>query len=134
MTTKNEDGLTPRQRRTLPFVISTPGVAEAARQANVSERTLRRWMDDPAFTRALQGAELAVVNTTTRRLTGMAEAALETVQAVMVDASASATARLRAAEIVLNQMEHLREMRDLEQRLTALEQLWTKRHDGGSTA
>ena len=41
--------LTPRQQAVLPVVAISPSIAQAARQSGVSERTLRRWLDDPSF-------------------------------------------------------------------------------------
>ena len=41
--------LTPRQQAVLPVVDVSPSIAQAARQSGVSERTLRRWLDDPSF-------------------------------------------------------------------------------------
>ena len=38
-----------RQQAALPVVALSPSIAQAARQSGVSERTLRRWLDDPAF-------------------------------------------------------------------------------------
>ena len=42
-------GLTPRQQAVLPVLALSPSIAQAARQSGVSERTLRRWLDDSAF-------------------------------------------------------------------------------------
>ena len=41
--------LTLRQQTVLPVLALSPSVAQAARQSGVSERTLRRWLDEPAF-------------------------------------------------------------------------------------
>ena len=41
--------LTPRQQAVLPVVALSPSIAQASRDTGVSERTLRRWLDDPAF-------------------------------------------------------------------------------------
>ena len=41
--------LTPRQQALLPVIALSPSIAQAARDSGVSERTLRRWLDDPAF-------------------------------------------------------------------------------------
>ena len=42
-------GLTLRQQAVLPVMVSSPSLAEGARLSGVSERTLRRWLDDDAF-------------------------------------------------------------------------------------
>ena len=41
--------LTLRQQTVLPVLALSPSIAQAARQSGVSERTLRRWLDEPAF-------------------------------------------------------------------------------------
>ncbi len=132
MTTQIRDALTPKQRRALNYLMTTSDIAEAARQSGVSERSLRRWLADPAFAGALNEAEFALVETTTRRLTGMVELALDAVKEILGDRSASATARLRAAEIVLSEATRQRELRDLERRLGALEGLSAEQQDGST--
>ncbi len=42
-------GLTHRQKSVLPILAVTHTLAQAARDSGVSEKTLRRWMDDPTF-------------------------------------------------------------------------------------
>ena len=42
-------GLTLRQQAVLPVMVNSPSLAEGARLSGVSERTLRRWLDDDAF-------------------------------------------------------------------------------------
>ena len=42
-------GLTLRQQAVLPVVVNSPSLAEGARLSGVSERTLRRWLEDDAF-------------------------------------------------------------------------------------
>ena len=41
--------LTFRQQSALPIVALSPTVAQASRDSGVAERTLRRWLEDPAF-------------------------------------------------------------------------------------
>ena len=41
--------LTLRQQAVLPVMVNSPSLAEGARLSGVSERTLRRWLDDDAF-------------------------------------------------------------------------------------
>lgn len=113
--------LTPKQHRAILALLSAKSVGEAAKQAKMGERTLWRWLSDPLFRAALAGAEADMIDTATRRLLQMQEGAIETVQAIMEDAEASPTVRLRAAQAVLDYLLKLRELRNVEQRLTALE-------------
>ena len=41
--------LTLRQRSTLPAIVASTSLADAARRSRVSLSTLKRWMKDPAF-------------------------------------------------------------------------------------
>lgn len=113
--------LTPKQHRAILALLSTKSVGEAAKLAKVGERTLWRWMGDPLFRANLAGAEADMIDAATRRLLQMQDGAIETVKAIMQDAEASPTVRLRAAQAVLDYLLKLRELRNVEQRLTALE-------------
>lgn len=114
--------LTHRQQAAVRALLACKSVAEAAQLARVGERTLYRWLADPAFRAALSAAEGDLLDAATRRLLGLQEDAIEVFEAVLKDARVSASARLRAAQAVLDYLLKLRELRDVEQRLTALEQ------------
>lgn len=116
------DILTHRQQAAVRALLACKSVAEAAQRAGVGERTLYRWLADPAFRAALSAAEGDLLDAATRRLLGLQEGAIEVFEAVLKDASAAPSARLRAAQAVLDHLLKLRELRDVEQRLTALEQ------------
>jgi hypothetical protein len=49
-------GLTARQQRGLTALLASNSAASAAKQAKVAERTLRRWLAEPAFRAAYQHA------------------------------------------------------------------------------
>ena len=112
--------ITPRQHKAILALLSTKSVSEAAQQAAVPERTLWRWLSDPLFRAYLAGAEADLLDAATRSLLQMQGNALETVQTIM-QGSESDAVRLRAAQTVLDHLLKLRELRNVEQRLTALE-------------
>lgn len=118
---ENGTQLTSKQRQAVLALLSTKTVAEAAQQAKVGERTLWRWLGDPLFRAHLAGAEVDMLDSATRRLLQLQDGAIETVQAIMQDDEISAGVRLRAAQAVLDYLLKLRELRNVEQRLTALE-------------
>ena len=78
---------------------------------------------------ALAGAEADMLDAATRRLLQLQEGAIETVQAIMQDGEANASVRLRAAQAVLDYLLKLRELRNVEQRLTALEMAYAREQD-----
>ena len=95
--------------------------------AGVGERTLFRWRSEPAFRQALAAAEGELLDAATRRLLTLQEAAIRTFQDVLADAQASPGVRVREAQAVLDYLLKLRELRDVEQRLTVLEEAQQRR-------
>ncbi len=115
------NGLTARQSRALTAMMTSQSVVEAAKTAGVSERTLQRWLDDPAFRKELSERQSEAVTTVTRRLVTLADQAVNTINEVLTDPDIPAATRLRAAESVLSNLLKLRELVDLEARVARLE-------------
>jgi hypothetical protein len=111
----------PQQGKAIVALLSCKSVTEAARAAKVPERTLWRWLGDPAFRLNLVAAEADAIDQATRRLIALQEDAIGTVEAVMRDTEQPASVRLRAAQSVLDYLLRLRELRNVEARLQALE-------------
>ena len=118
----NGSELSAKQHRTISALLSTKSVIEAAAATGQGERTIYRWLSEPAFRQALSAAEGDLIDVATRRLLQLQGGALDTLEALLSDETdASAGVRLRAAQVVLDHLLKLREMRDIEQRLQALE-------------
>lgn len=117
----SENGLTNRQQRAIAALLASRSIADAAQAVDVTDRTLYRWMQIPEFKAALASAEGELIDGATRRLLQLQDAAITTVALVMADEKYSPTVRLRAAGIVLDHLLKLRELRNVEQRLAALE-------------
>ena len=96
-------------------------VENAARQAGVSPRTAYRRLADAAFRQRLQTLRGDMVSRTAGTLTAAASEAVRTLLELMKNPTSSAV-RLGAARAVLEIGMKLREMADLEARLTVLEQ------------
>jgi transposase-like protein len=104
-------------------LLSQRNVEEAARVAGVSERTLYRWMEKPEFDAAYRAARRAAFSQCTARLQQMSSPAVTTLGKIMVDASAPAASRVRAADSVLNHAAKAIEIQDIEARVSELERL-----------
>jgi hypothetical protein len=122
----NGTELTTRQRRTIAALLAAKDVREAAKQARVPERTLYTWMTEPAFKTALYEAEGHLIDAATRKLLRYQDAALTTIITIMADKLILPAVRLRAAQTILEQLLKLRELRDIEGRLAALEEAYAK--------
>jgi hypothetical protein len=117
------DELTPRQRRTIAALLSSRSVPDAAQAAHVGARTLYRWLTEPKFRAALVDAEGGAIDQATRRLIGMQDGAIDLLADVMQDMKVNTAVRLRAAQNVLDYLLKLRELRNVEGRLAALEEM-----------
>jgi gamma-glutamyl:cysteine ligase YbdK (ATP-grasp superfamily) len=114
--------LSSNQRKAIAALLSAPNVPAAARKAKVGERTLHRWInEDPHFKAALYAAEGAAIDTATRRLVSLQDSAIGTLESIMTDGEAAPGVRVRAALGLLDNLMRLRELRNVEARLEALE-------------
>jgi hypothetical protein len=116
--------LTTAQRKAIPHLLAARSVEEAAKAAGVSERTLYRWMADHVFAAALAAAETNAIDYAVRRLITLSDSAVEALKTVLSDDTASATTKVRAALGVLDSLIKLRELRNIEARLVALEKAY----------
>jgi hypothetical protein len=113
--------LLPRQRRAIVALLTSKDVKAAAELAKVGERTLYRWMQMPAFRLALLSAEGDAIDQATRQLITLQGPAIDVIAGILADQDNHPAVRLRAAQSVLDYLLRLRELRDVESRLAALE-------------
>ena len=111
----------PKQNQAIKALLEYRTVGAAAEAAGVAERTIYRWFDVPVFRAALARAEGDAIDQATRNLLKLSQAALSVFEDVMDDEAVSPGVRLRAADLVMVHLTRLRELRDVEQRLVALE-------------
>jgi hypothetical protein len=116
--------LTSAQRKAIPHLLACRNVETAARASGISERTLYRWLADDYFYSAVASAEGDAIDYAVRRLVKLADKAIDTIEAVLDDAKAPPSVRLRAALGALDQLTALRDVRSLEVRLMALEAIY----------
>ena len=96
-------------------------IEEAESAVKVSAKTLLRWMKDPEFDAGYRDAKRLAFSQSVGRMQQASSAAVTTVLKIMVDASAPASTRLRAADIVLERTSKAIELEDIEARLAELE-------------
>jgi hypothetical protein len=119
--------VTASQYRAIAALLSAKSVTEAAGLAGVGERTLRRWLTQHHFITALRQAEGAMLDSVTRRLLAMQSDALDAVQGILENHEIDENTRLRAAMGILGHVLKLRETRDIEERISALEKVYDKK-------
>ncbi len=109
------------QQRGITALLATRTIADAAQHASVSERTLYRWLAEPAFAEALRSAEGELLAAAVRSLAGLQAEAITTLHAAL--SAPKPADKIKAATALLNYGVQLRQTYVLEQRLAALEQL-----------
>ena len=96
-----ESSLSARQERALACLLSEATVSAAAARSQVGEATLRRWLKLEVFARAYQQARQESYRESLRLLRRAANAAIGVLVKIMQDGEAPKTARIRAAEVIL---------------------------------
>lgn len=114
--------VTPVQARAIVALMTERDVKAAAKAVGCGERTIYRWLTEPAFQAALKQAQAAATDAAIRRLADATGTAVDVLKHVMGDAAASPNARIRAADVVLGRLMDLRQLSEFEARLTAIEQ------------
>ena len=114
--------ITRNQRRAIKALLKYPTIEQVAEVIGVSSRTIFRWLDDPGFRLELGQAEGEAIDRITRRLLVLADKALLAIEDILdnPDQDGASNKRL-AAQAILDQLLKLRELRNIENRLSDLE-------------
>jgi hypothetical protein len=115
--------LGPKKEEAILALLSQRNIEEAARKTGIGERTLYRWMKEPAFEAAYREARRAAFSQSSARLQQMSTAAVTTLGKIMVDPNAPAASRVRAADSVLDHARRAIELEEIEARLVELEKV-----------
>src|SRR4029450_4293035 len=111
-----------KQAAAIAALLAHRTIAEAAHQGGIGERTLLRWLqEDRAFQGTYRTARRHVVQHAVAQVQQATSTAVATLEAIMQDSTASASARVSAAKAVLETALKGVELEDLEARIVALE-------------
>ena len=113
-----------RQREQLILaLLQQPGIEKAAAAVGISSVTAWRIMKTPEFKEEYRQARREAFTQSLGRLQQAAGAATSTLMKIMVDATAPAGSRVRAADRVLEHAQSALELEDIQVRLSRLEQM-----------
>ena len=93
--------LSPRQQAVLPVVALSPSIAQAARDSGVSERTLRRWLDDTAFREQLSQLHQESYDLARKQLQALVPHLISVLAAEAIE-NPDPLVRIRAARYAMN--------------------------------
>jgi transposase len=116
----SENVITVKQQKAITALLSERTTREAAKKAGVNEKTLYTWLNEPTFRGALRSAEKDILDDVTRRLSAGQSLALDTLEKLVKSARHEST-KLRASVAWLEMSLKFRDMKDIDERLTALE-------------
>src|SRR5690606_39938518 len=115
------DKLTPSQEKAIIALLAEPSLARAAAACGIGERTLYRWLREPAFMSAYRRARREAFSHAIALTQRYAPLAVQTLAKVMSDENAPHTAKVQAATSLLRFGRDGIELDDLQERIEALE-------------
>lgn len=115
------DGLEPKQEEAILALLNEPSMARAAASVGIGERTLYRWLRDPAFGSAYREARRQAFRHAIALTQKYAPMAVATLAKVMADEQAPWTAKVAAATTILRFGREGIELDDLVERIEAIE-------------
>jgi len=121
MSNQNDDGLTPKQERTIIALLHEPTLPRAAETVGVHEKTVYRWLTEPRFSSVYRRTRREAFGQAIALTQKYAPMAVQTLAKVMLDPNAPAHARVTAATSLLRFGRDGIELEDLAARVDALE-------------
>ena len=93
--------LTFRQQSALPIIAASPTLAQAARDSGLSQRTLRRWLDDPNFREQLSRLQQEACNVARQQLQALMPHLISVLAREAIE-NPDPALRIRAARYAMN--------------------------------
>ncbi len=118
----SDEKLTPKQERALLALLDCGEIKEASVVCGVSDVTLWRWLQLPAFQSRYRAARRLVVETAIAQLQSDCTKAARVLREIAEDRSAPASSRVAAAKTILDQSVSAVELMDLQERIEHLEE------------
>lgn len=110
------------QSKAITALLVHSTIEQAAEAANLTPRTIHRYLDDAEFRAALSQAEGAAIDLATRRLLRLGDKAIDALESVLDNPAQKGAGNKRlAAQAILDHLLKLRELRSVEQRISELE-------------
>lgn len=119
VTIRKETALSPRQSAALPYIVSEPTLTRGAQAAQVTKRTLMRWMNEPAFRAELERIRNSIAELAYTELEGLTFKSVVRI-AQLLDSDNESIVH-RASKTALSMSLSFREQRELRQQLETLE-------------
>jgi hypothetical protein len=127
MTLRDIPKLPPKAEKVLTALLHHGAVRAAAKEAGVSEATVFRYLQDAEFQRRYRAARASVVDAAIALMQRLCSNAVSTLDTVMHDTEAPASARVSAARTILEQSIGGVELTELRQEIEEIKQMLAER-------
>jgi hypothetical protein len=124
--------VTANQLRAINCLLTGAKYVDVTKACTISERTLRRWLNDLAFAAAYHEARRDALHLATGRLQQASGSAVDTLVSLMGDVTVPPQVRANAAKTVLEIAYRASEHEDLEQRLVEIERTLNVQQEDGT--
>lgn len=121
MNTGHGEKLSRAKERAIGALLACRTIADAAKVAGVSERTLRRWQKEAGFRDEYREARKRILESVLNELRRLSSDAAKTLGTIATSDDSPAGARVRAAEVILQTVLRGVEVEELSERLDQLE-------------
>jgi hypothetical protein len=112
-----------KQEAAVAGLLLKPSIQQAAKYAEISQRTLLRWLKDDDFNKAYREARFHLVQQAISQIQDATHAAVKTLCEVLNNKEAPSGVRVRAASIIIDNALKATEIDNLEARISILEGL-----------
>ena len=113
--------LTPRQKRAVESLIVCNTISDAAKRANMNERTLYRWLQQEEFQSVVRRARQLSLTQLATHMQHVAARAAGTLNEVMEDKNATSASRVSAARCSMEMYYKAATLEDIQERLMTME-------------
>ena len=125
--TGHGEKLSRNKEKAISALLSQPSIPEAAKVVGIGERTLWRWLKLESFMESYRKARREVVQQAIALVQGGLSEAVRTLQNVLNDDKAPASARVSAARVMIDMGLKSAVIEDLERRIAEIEKTIKKR-------
>lgn len=117
------ESLSSKQQKLIAALLSGVTILDASKSIGIAEKTAHAWLKLPHVQAAYRDAQRSLFDASLSRLMLYTDDAIKTLHSIAKDQEETASSRVRAAQIILEQAIESHKMSELEQKIEQLERL-----------
>lgn len=112
--------LSRKQLKAIPLIISAKTITEGVKQAGISKTLFYEWMKNDVFRNEFISRQNDIIETALKELKGLSSEAVERLGSLLRETQ-NENIRLKAIALILDNTMKMKEIEDIEERLTEIE-------------